>query len=110
MLIALGGSPDWKLVYWNWDKMKVTATVSASNAAGSPVHLCSFSPEDDTQVCVTGNGIFKLYKITDGVFKSVSQSIGKRELQVCLPEQGWFLQWSYAFPAIELSLAYVVVA
>ena len=81
MLIALGGAPDYKLVYWNWDKMRAVAVVSAS-PTGSAVYQCSFNPEDDAQICVSGNGVFRLFKVTENILKPVTQAIGKREPQV----------------------------
>lgn len=32
----------------------------------------SFNPQDNTQVCVIGNGIFKLYKYTEGSLKQTN--------------------------------------
>ena len=86
MLLALGGAPDYKLVYWNWDKIRPVATVTATNPAGAAMTQCSFNPDDEFQVCVTGNGVFKLFKIVDNIFKPITMQIGKRDPQVCIAD------------------------
>ncbi|TPP41044.1 WD domain, G-beta repeat family protein [Leishmania donovani] len=70
-LVALGGFPEWKLVYWDVEKHKMlahdTALESAITAKDSR-HLkqCSISPYDASLVCVTGQGCVKFFSYTDG--------------------------------------------
>eukprot|EP00002_Diphylleia_rotans_P000166 TRINITY_DN1008_c0_g1_i4.p1 TRINITY_DN1008_c0_g1~~TRINITY_DN1008_c0_g1_i4.p1 ORF type:complete len:1179 (-),score=303.89 TRINITY_DN1008_c0_g1_i4:414-3950(-) len=87
-LLAQGGDPDWTLVLWSWDKAKILASMKVSNATNSTVHQCSFNPQDSTQICVSGNGIFKLFRFVDGQLKSLPGSMGKREAQNYLCH-GW---------------------
>lgn len=37
----------------------------------------SFSPQDNTQVCVTGNGMFKLLRFTEGTLKQTNFQRGE---------------------------------
>ncbi|KAM6962429.1 cilia- and flagella-associated protein 57-like [Aplochiton taeniatus] len=67
-LIGQSGAPDWILFYWMWEKQKVMATVKTSVTA-NPVKQISLNPYDNTQVCVTGNGIFKVFRYTEGTLK-----------------------------------------
>ncbi|XP_071508423.1 cilia- and flagella-associated protein 57-like [Diadema antillarum] len=68
-LIAQGGRPDWTLVYWTWEKSKVMAVTKTTNPANNDVYQVSFNPQDNTQICVVGNGIFKLYRYSEGNLK-----------------------------------------
>lgn len=37
LLLAQGGSPDWSLLLWTWEKSKVACSVRSTNLQGSPV-------------------------------------------------------------------------
>ncbi|XP_018608707.1 cilia- and flagella-associated protein 57 [Scleropages formosus] len=67
-LIGQSGAPDWTLFYWMWEKHKLMATVKTSGIT-NPVNQVSFNPQDNTQICVIGNGIFKIFRYTEGVLK-----------------------------------------
>lgn len=41
-----------------------------SGGAGNAVHQVSFNPTDNTQLCVVGNGIFKLFRYQEGMLKA----------------------------------------
>nr|CAB3267722.1 WD repeat-containing protein 65 [Phallusia mammillata] len=68
-LIAQGARPEWMLVYWAWEKSKIMATMKTTNQTGQPVYQVSFNPQDNTQICVTGNHIFKLFRYAEGNLK-----------------------------------------
>ncbi|KAI5085752.1 cilia- and flagella-associated protein 57, partial [Silurus meridionalis] len=34
----------------------------------------SFNPQDSTQICVSGNGVFKLFRYVDGVLKQTNSA------------------------------------
>lgn len=68
-LITLSGEPDWVLVFWEWEKMKILATINIG-LTGPASYLslclkCSFNPYDHTSIVVTGNNVFKYYKIKE---------------------------------------------
>jgi hypothetical protein len=68
-LIAQGAAPDWMLCMWLWEKSKLLSMIKSTNPAGNPVTQISFNPTDSTQVCVTGQHIFKFLRYTEGHLK-----------------------------------------
>lgn len=70
-LVAQGGKPDYTLLYWTWEKSKVMAVTKTSNPqTNPPVYQVSFNPQDNTQLCVVGNGIFKNFRYSEGNLKT----------------------------------------
>jgi WD40 repeat protein len=77
-LLAMGGPPDWMLVYWQWDRQKVVATARVST--GDPVYSVSFNITDyKLGVIATGNRVLKGFKLADGVLKPQNPTINKKE-------------------------------
>ncbi|XP_007432730.1 cilia- and flagella-associated protein 57, partial [Python bivittatus] len=70
-LVAQTGPPESQLAYWMWEKQRTMAIVKV-DVQNNPLYQVSFNPQDNTQVCVTGNGIFKLYKYTEGTLKQTN--------------------------------------
>ncbi|XP_072275438.1 cilia- and flagella-associated protein 57 [Pyxicephalus adspersus] len=64
-LVAQSGSPEWQIVFWMWEKQKVMATVRA-DSQNNPIYQVSFNPHDNTQICVTGHRVFKLFRYIEG--------------------------------------------
>ncbi|XP_073400639.1 cilia- and flagella-associated protein 57 isoform X1 [Dendrobates tinctorius] len=73
-LVALSGSPEWQIILWMWEKQKVMATVRADNQ-NSPIYQVSFNPHDNSQICVTGHGVFKIFRYVDGNLKQNFQKV-----------------------------------
>ncbi|XP_072543115.1 cilia- and flagella-associated protein 57 isoform X2 [Salminus brasiliensis] len=69
-LLGQAGGPEWTLFYWVWEKHKVMATVKTTSTG--PIHQVSFNPQDNTQICVSGNGVFKLFRYSEGALKQFS--------------------------------------
>ncbi|XP_052403711.1 cilia- and flagella-associated protein 57 [Carassius gibelio] len=69
-LIGQAGGPDWTLFLWMWEKKKVMATVKTST--DGPINQISFNPEDNTQICVSGNGVFKIFRYAGETLKQSS--------------------------------------
>uniref|UniRef100_A0A8C6TUU5 Cilia and flagella associated protein 57 n=1 Tax=Neogobius melanostomus TaxID=47308 RepID=A0A8C6TUU5_9GOBI len=70
-LIGQTGGPEWVLILWLWEKQKVLATVTT----GSSNHLISqvsFNPYNNTQLCVSGSGVLRLFRYTEGSLKQTS--------------------------------------
>lgn len=70
-LIAQSGGPEWTLILWLWEKQKILATVTT----GSSKHVItqiSFNPHNNMQLCVSGSGVLKLYRYTEGALKQTS--------------------------------------
>ncbi|XP_032157654.1 cilia- and flagella-associated protein 57 isoform X1 [Mustela erminea] len=75
-LLTQTSPPESNLVYWLWEKQKVMAMIrtdSQNNAA----YQVSFNPQDNTQVCVTGNGMFKLLRFAEGTLKQTNFQRGE---------------------------------
>ncbi|XP_016516833.1 cilia- and flagella-associated protein 57-like [Poecilia formosa] len=75
-LIGQSGAPEWLLIFWSWEKNKVLATVKTTNS-NNPISQISFSPHNNMQVCVSGKGVFKLFRYSEGNLKQ--NSIAKVE-------------------------------
>lgn len=67
-MITLTGEPDWTLIFWEWEKMKILATINIGLTGISPnpySFKCSFNMFDQNAIVVSGHGIFKYYKIRE---------------------------------------------
>ncbi|XP_053099420.1 cilia- and flagella-associated protein 57 isoform X2 [Hemicordylus capensis] len=54
-----------------WEKQRTMAVVKV-DVQNNPLYQVSFNPQDNTQVCVTGYGIFKLFRYTEGTLKQTN--------------------------------------
>lgn len=78
-LCTMSGAPDWILIYWQWDKQRVLATVSVDKASvNSPIYDISINPFDHNSICCFGNGIFHNYKFQDGALKKTTTQQSKK--------------------------------
>lgn len=81
-IITLTGAPDWMLIFWNWDQLKIMAKVKIG-ITGIPASMSqkdgeleysnfqiSFNPNTPDQIVVTGFDTYKYYKMTDGEFEA----------------------------------------
>ncbi|XP_004484496.1 cilia- and flagella-associated protein 57 isoform X1 [Dasypus novemcinctus] len=75
-LLAQASPPESNLVYWLWEKQKVMAIVR-TDTQNNAIYQVSFNPQDNTQVCVTGNGIFKLLRFGEGTLKQTNFQRGE---------------------------------
>ncbi|KAM6217017.1 cilia- and flagella-associated protein 57 [Rhynchocyon petersi] len=75
-LLAQTSTPESNLVYWLWEKQKVMAIVR-TDTQNNAIYQVSFNPQDNTQVCVTGNGIFKLLRFAEGTLKQTNFQRGE---------------------------------
>uniref|UniRef100_A0A3B3URW1 Cilia and flagella associated protein 57 n=1 Tax=Poecilia latipinna TaxID=48699 RepID=A0A3B3URW1_9TELE len=76
-LIGQSGAPEWLLIFWSWEKNKVLATVKTTNSNNPISQVSHFSPHNNMQVCVSGKGVFKLFRYSEGNLKQ--NSIAKVE-------------------------------
>eukprot|EP00761_Pharyngomonas_kirbyi_P010064 gb/GECH01010082.1/.p1 GENE.gb/GECH01010082.1/~~gb/GECH01010082.1/.p1 ORF type:complete len:1152 (+),score=347.62 gb/GECH01010082.1/:1-3456(+) len=76
ILVVQGGAPDYKLIMWSLDTKAARGTPLAvahvSSSEKEPIHQVSVNPRDSTQVCVSGNGVVKFLRYTDGALKPVT--------------------------------------
>ncbi|XP_036858184.2 cilia- and flagella-associated protein 57 isoform X2 [Manis javanica] len=75
-LLTQTSPPESNLVYWLWEKQKVMA-IFRTDTQNNAVYQVSFNPQDNTQVCVTGNGIFKLLRFAEGTLKQTNFQRGE---------------------------------
>ncbi|KAM7099461.1 cilia- and flagella-associated protein 57 [Molossus nigricans] len=75
-LLTQTSPPESNLVYWLWEKQKVMAIIKI-DSQNNTVYQVSFSPQDNTQVCVTGNGMFKLLRFAEGTLKQTNFQRGE---------------------------------
>ncbi|KAM9008065.1 cilia- and flagella-associated protein 57 isoform 2-T2 [Ara ararauna] len=81
-LAAATAPPEGHLTYWLWEKQRLMAAVRLE-APGSSVCQVSFSPQDNAQVCFTGNGFFKLFKYSEGTLKQMNLEKGMPQNYLC---------------------------
>ncbi|NXN29526.1 CFA57 protein, partial [Nycticryphes semicollaris] len=81
-LAAITLPPEGHLTYWLWEKQRLMATVRVE-ALDSSVCQVSFSPEDSAQVCITGNGFFKLFQYSEGSLKQTNLQKGEPQNYLC---------------------------
>ncbi|XP_037639358.1 cilia- and flagella-associated protein 57 [Sebastes umbrosus] len=72
-LIGQTGGPEWTLIFWLWEKQKVLATMKTSNS-NNAVTQVSFNPHNNMQLCVSGTGVFKLFRYAEGALKQSSSA------------------------------------
>ncbi|XP_054689063.1 cilia- and flagella-associated protein 57 isoform X1 [Grus americana] len=81
-LAAATAPPEGHLTYWLWEKQRLVAAVRVESP-GSGVCQVSFSPQDNAQVCITGNGFFKLFKYSEGTLKQMNLQKGEPQNYLC---------------------------
>ncbi|NWV22767.1 CFA57 protein, partial [Origma solitaria] len=81
-LAAATAPPEGHLAFWLWEKQQLAASVRVEAAGGGPCQV-SFNPQDNTQVCITGNGFFKLFKYSEGYLKQMNLQRGEPENYLC---------------------------
>ncbi|KAK1193376.1 CFA57 protein, partial [Pygoscelis papua] len=81
-LAAATAPPEGHLTYWLWEKQRLMAAVRVE-APGSGICQVSFSPQDNAQVCITGNGFFKLFKYSEGTLKQMNLQKGEPQNYLC---------------------------
>lgn len=71
-LLGHGTKPGWALVVWDWENNQMIASVKTADD-DTPVTQCTFSPGKSPQIAVTGNNVFKVFKLENN--KLVEQII-----------------------------------
>ncbi|XP_064521570.1 cilia- and flagella-associated protein 57 isoform X2 [Pseudopipra pipra] len=74
--------PEGVLTCWLWEKHQLEAAVRLLAPGSGPCQV-SFSPQDSTQLCITGNGFFKLFKYSEGNLKQMNLQKGEPENYLC---------------------------
>ncbi|XP_060739668.1 cilia- and flagella-associated protein 57-like [Tachysurus vachellii] len=66
-LLCQAGGPGWNLFYWDWENDNVIAIVQTTKLGF--VSQVSFNPVDNTQICVSGNYVFSIFKLENDFLK-----------------------------------------
>ncbi|XP_060235695.1 cilia- and flagella-associated protein 57 [Meriones unguiculatus] len=75
-LLTQTSPPESNLIYWLWEKQKVMAIIRA-DVQNNPIYQVSINPQDNTQLCITGTGIFKLLRFAEGTLKQTNFQRGE---------------------------------
>ena len=78
-MLTLGGEPDWVLVLWQWDKNKCIAFQNVSIGPNNYCTQCSFNNLDSNSMLVTGNGVYKYYKLKDNGLKPEPHTLNNKK-------------------------------
>lgn len=84
LLLSQSGAPDWTLISWSWETAVSNGAYKTSDSKDQKVLQCSFNPLDSSILCVTGEQIFKCYKLTEKAFKSLPTNLGAKNKQTVL--------------------------
>ena len=84
-LITLGesekdGQKETFIFYWQWDKSKCLAHITLGKKYVS--YQCSFQPNDSNSLLVTGNNLFRIFRLQENGIKGVKQQIEKKEQSI----------------------------
>ncbi|KAF4092135.1 hypothetical protein AMELA_G00017440 [Ameiurus melas] len=69
-LLGQSGGLDWTLFYWEWEKNEAIAMVQTTKLGF--VSQVSFNPKDNTQICVSGNCVFKTFTLENNFLNQTS--------------------------------------
>ena len=85
------GAPDWLLLLWDWDKLKVISKINIG-ITGIPASMnqkdgneldvnfqISFNPHEVNYIVVTGPDTYKYYKYEDGAFEADHTQINNKD-------------------------------
>nr|XP_020031329.1 cilia- and flagella-associated protein 57 [Castor canadensis] len=75
-LLTQTSPPESHLVYWLWEKQKVMALIR-TDIQNNLIYQVTINPHDNTQICVTGNGMFKLLRFAEGTLKQTNFQRGE---------------------------------
>jgi cilia- and flagella-associated protein 57 len=79
--LAQGGAPDWILFIWTLDKAKLVSS-SKSTSGRLVLHKLSCNQHDQTtQICVTGENLFRVFRFQDGFLKLIHQTKFDQDLK-----------------------------
>jgi WD40 repeat protein len=83
MLLSLSSSPDWMVILWNCDKMRVIANIKLAGASlgTNRVYHAFFHPKLEDSVCCLGNNVYRLLKQSGDTFAVKESSFTKKDLK-----------------------------
>ena len=76
-IITLGGAPDNMLLSWKWDKQTYFDEKVIPQGSTNELYQCSYCPVDASIIIVTGNDVFKYYKVEGKEFTAVHTQVNQ---------------------------------
>ena len=94
-IITLTGQPDWQLILWDWDKLKIITKINIG-ITGIPASInqkggeqepefnfqISYNKYDSTAVVVTGMDTYKYYRIEEGEFQADHTQVNNKDADI----------------------------
>ncbi|CAN0135941.1 unnamed protein product [Lampetra planeri] len=84
-LLVQAGAPDWLLTLWLWEKGRLMAATRSAPLGGGPVHQVSLSPQDAGLACVTGQGVFRLFRYAEGALRGMGAGAARAAIDPHAP-------------------------
>ena len=81
-LVTLTGGQDGMIILWQWNKAKCTAFQKVGISEGQTLYQASFNNLDFNSLVVTGNGVYKYYKLKDDGIRPEHSGITKKESHI----------------------------
>ena len=78
-LVTVSAKAEARITIWNWDKQRILSTIDLSPPRHCTVEQVSFSPVDPGVVIVTGDDLYRYYKLDAANLKMIHNQINKRE-------------------------------
>lgn len=81
-LVTLTGGQDGIIILWQWNKSKCIAFQKVGISEGQTLYQASFNNLDFNSLLVTGNGVYKYYKLKDNGIRPEHSAITKKESHI----------------------------
>jgi cilia- and flagella-associated protein 57 len=81
-LVTLTGGQDGMIILWQWNKGKCIAYQKVGISEGQTLYQASFNNLDFNSLIVTGNGVYKYYKLKDNGLRPEHSALAKKESHI----------------------------
>jgi WD40 repeat protein len=81
-LVTLTGGQDGMVILWQWNKGKCIAYQKVGISEDQTLYQASFNREDFNSLVVTGNGVYKYYKLKDNGLRPEHSGLAKKESHI----------------------------
>ena len=72
--------PEFQLHYYAWEKGKAIASISSAPVGfNGNIRQISINPFDATEICVIGDKIFKIFRYSEGLLRSIRTSCPNKD-------------------------------
>ena len=81
-LLTLSGGQDATVILWQWNKGKCIAYQKLGLSEGQTLYQASFYNLDFNSLIITGNGVYKYYKLKDNGLRPEHSTLAKKESHI----------------------------